>query len=133
MIIEHGRSNGSAPVPSWQELEKNLVGSSDLAGLIDELSVSRPDPTDAPPALVEVLGPHRRDVLDHGLEGTPPDILETLARFPMLLRDLQVLIFAEGGDYWMRQIDQAAAEMPPEFQAIIERTRKKIDDWTKRD
>ena len=31
----------------------------------------------------------------------------------------------------MGLIDQAAAELPPEFQAIIERTRKKIEDWTK--
>jgi hypothetical protein len=120
-------------VLSWQELEKNLVGSADLAGLIDELSASRPDPHAEPPAILDVLGAHLHDVLEHGLAGAPAEVLETLANHPGLLRDLQGLIFAEGGEYWMRQIDQAAAELPPEFQAMIERTRKKIEDWTKRD
>ena len=132
-MIEHGRSNGRAPVPSWQELEKNLVGSADLAGLIEELSSAHVGPQPASPAIRDVLGTYLRDVLDHGLAKAPPEALETLVRNPVLLRDLQELVFTEGGDYWMRQIDQAAAELPPEFQAIIERARKKIEDRPKGD
>jgi hypothetical protein len=131
-MIEHGRSNGPAPAPTWQELERNLAGSGDLASLIEELS-AQVGPQPETPAILEVLGTHLRDILDRGLVASPPDVLETLVRHPSLLRNLQDLVFAEGGDYWLRLIDQAAAEMPPEYQAIVERARKKLEDLTKGD
>jgi hypothetical protein len=133
MTIEHGRSNGAGRNPSWQEIEKYLVGSADLAGLIDRLSASAPGSAAGPPAILDVLGAHLDDVLDHGLASAPADVLDMLTEHPILLRDLQALIFARGGEHWTRQIDQAAAELSPEYQAMIERTRKKIEDWTGQD
>ena len=132
-MIEHGRSNGPAPMPGWQELEKNLAGSGDLASLIEELSAAQVGPQPETPAILEVLGTHLRDVLDRGLVAAPPEVVETLVSHPVLLRDLQDLVFAEGGGYWLRLIDQAAAEMPPEVRAIVERTRKKLEDRTNGD
>ena len=111
----------------------NLAGSADLASLIEELSAAQVGPQPETPAILEVLGMHLRDVLDRGLAAAPPDVLETLVRHPVLLRDLQDIVFAEGGDYWLRMIGQAAAKMPPEFQTIVERSRKKLEDGTNGD
>jgi hypothetical protein len=127
MTTEHGRSNDQGRRPTWEEIEKYLVGLADLADLIDRLSARKPGPPGAPPPILDVLGVHLGDVLQKGLVAAPSDVLDTLRRHPFLLRDLQGLIFAAGGEYWTKQIDQAASQLPAEFKAMVDRTRQEIE------
>jgi hypothetical protein len=128
MIIGQGSSNEPNPAPTWEEIERHLVGSAELADLIGRLRDEGSGPSGTLPSILDVLGQHLGDVLGHGLAAAPSDVLDTLLRHPLLLRDLQGLIFAAGGDYWTKQIDQAAAQLPPEFQAIVDRTRKGFEN-----
>jgi hypothetical protein len=128
MITEHGRSNDRGQAPTWKEIERHLVGLADLTDLIDRLSGGDSQPPGALPAILDVLGEHLRDVLDQGLVAAPSDALDTLLRHPRLLRDLQGLIFTAGGEYWTTQIDQAASQLPAEFQAMIDRAREELKD-----
>ncbi len=116
-------------MPTREELERCLAGSGALGALIEELSAVVPGPPS--PSIRELLGTHLAEVLDRGLAGLPTEVLDDLLRHPRSLRDLQGLIFVAGGDYWARQIDQAAEGFPEEFQAMIERARKRLDDWAK--
>ena len=124
MITEHGSSNDQGRAPTWKEIEEHLVGLADLTDLIDRLSGGASEPPGAAPPILDVLGQHLRDVLDRGLVAAPSDALDALLRHPLLLRDLQGLIFTAGGDYWTKQIDQAASQLPSEFQAMIDRARE---------
>jgi hypothetical protein len=127
MTTEHGRSNDKGEVPPWQEIEKHLVGLADLTDLIDRLSPAESHGVGSPPPILEVLGDHRQPILEHGLAAAPGAVLERLLRHPELFRDLQGLIFAVGGKYWTQQIEQAAAELPDEYRAMIQRTRDDLE------
>ncbi len=57
----------------------------------------------------------------------PAELLQGLLRQPALLRDLQWLVFAHGGEYWTNLIDQAAAQLPAAYREMIDRVREQID------
>jgi hypothetical protein len=127
MTTEHGGSIEKGEVPPWQEIEKHLVGIADLSDLIDRLSPAGPHGVGSPPPILDVLGEHRQAILEQGLSAAPSGALDRLLHNPELLRDLQGLIFAAGGEYWTKQIDQAAARLPAEYRAMIQRIRDDLE------
>lgn len=112
MNTEHGRSNGKKSAIGWDQIEQHLVGLSDLDELISRLSKDQPGQPGPSLSIAEVLGSHRQEILEHGLARAADETLEGLLGQPELLRNLQWLVFAYGGEYWAKRIDQAAACSP---------------------
>jgi hypothetical protein len=89
--------SGPGHLSRW--LECQLVGPC-LGELVAELSGLADEADGAPPALAEVLGPYRGDVLERGLAVLPANMTRHLLGRPALLLDLQELVLCEGGAYW---------------------------------
>jgi hypothetical protein len=103
--------NDDAAVPRW--IEEQLA-SPDLHQWIAELrAVAATDPA---PSLTQVLGASRDSMLELGLGILGVEQRSQLLAHPELLYELQELVYASGGEYWLkllsRDSDRRAATTP---------------------
>jgi|ERR1043165_3481143 hypothetical protein len=80
-------------------LEGHVLGL-DLRQLVMELEILGGSDAEPKATLNDVLGDQLPDVLQLGLRSLSPDQLRRLLRQPELLRELQLRVLEEGGDYW---------------------------------
>jgi len=111
-----------AAVPRW--LEEQLA-SPDLHQLVAELrAVSSAEPA---PSLNQVLGGSRESMLEQGLGVLSAAQRSQLLAHPDLLYDLQELVYASGGEYWLKLLSgdsdrRAAQAIWPQVQQALEPT-----------
>jgi len=114
--------NDDAAVPRW--LEQQITGP-DLQQLVAELrAVESAEPA---PDLNQVLGASLDQMLEQGLGILSAEQRTMLLAHPELLYELQELVFASGGDYWLNQLThdsdrRAAQTVWPKIQKAIEPT-----------
>ncbi len=114
--------NDDAAVPRW--LEQQITGP-ELHQLVAELRAVKS--SESAPDLNQLLGASRDPMLEQGLGILSPEQRSQLLAHPELLYELQELIFASGGDYWLRQLTRdadrrAAQAVWPKIQKAIEPT-----------
>lgn len=125
--------NDDAAVPRW--LEQQITGH-ELHQLVAELrAVESPEPA---PSLNQLLGASRDPMLEQGLGILSSAQRSQLLAHPELLYELQELVFASGGDYWLRQLTRdtdrrAAQAIWPKIQKAIEPTALPAERlWSRR-
>ena len=83
-------------------------------------------------SLPALLGDYRGAVLAKGLAVLPADRLRALLRQPLLLLELQRLVFVQGGDYW-EQVGPASSELEGMVSEARERLQSQLPDEPRRD
>ncbi len=83
-------------------------------------------------SLPALLGDYRGAVLAKGLAVLPADRLRALLRQPLLLLELQRLVFVQGGDYW-EQVGPASSELEGMVSEAQERLQSQLPDEPRRD
>ena len=114
--------NDDAAVPRW--LEEQLA-SPELHQLVAELRAV--ESTEPAPTLKDVLGSSRDSMLELGLGVLSLEQRKQLLAHPELLYDLQEMIYASGGEYWLKLLSsdsdrRAAQTVWPRIQQVIEPT-----------
>lgn len=88
-----------APADLAPWLERQLAGLH-LAELVAELAAVHGESARVDLSIEEGLGAHLQQVLESGLTGVPPTVLQKLLQHPRTLLALQERLLIEGGSYW---------------------------------
>ncbi len=120
--------NDDAAVPRW--LEEQLARP-ELPQLVAELrAVSSAEPA---PSLNQVLGSSRESMLEQGLGVLRAEQRSQILAHPELLYDLQELVYASGGEYWLKLLSgdserRAAQAIWPKVQQATEPTATPVNE-----